>query len=189
MLDPDPRAALAGGRTGGDAAGVSFYRWELARQRELLATVWRWYLSPLLPGMLLTLVGRAVETPTLWAHLGRGVVGLLALMAFVHWLNRRAASRLQRTIERLDAIADGASVGLPAPELPPLVERLSTWAMLALATASLPFAIVNAFGARFVPAGATPTPRYLGVFWAAAVVVFVGQVVWWVVRKGQDRGR
>ena len=48
----------------GLASGIDFYRRELKRQRDLLASVWAWYLGPLIPGFVALRV--ALASP----HLG-----------------------------------------------------------------------------------------------------------------------
>lgn len=84
---------------------LAFQRRELVRQRDLLRDVWRWYLGPLVPGLAMFLAGIAVEVP------GAGVPALLTaagtagVFALIWLLNARAAARLQRQIEMLDAEA------------------------------------------------------------------------------------
>jgi hypothetical protein len=85
------------------------HRAQLAKQRDALAGVWRWYLAPLVPGLALLFasVWRAV-------YLGAGAAAanarivpavLIAIAAFagIHWLNRVVARRLGRAIAALDA--------------------------------------------------------------------------------------
>ncbi|WP_448663556.1 hypothetical protein ACG3SL_02465 [Sphingomonas sp. CJ20] len=90
------------------APGLAFYRAQLAAQRDALASVWRWYLLPPLPGMVLLLgaVARvaAAHLP-LWATLiGVGAAALPVVGVFwgIHALNRRAARALQAQIDALD---------------------------------------------------------------------------------------
>lgn len=81
---------------------LDFHRGELQRQRDALRTVWRWYLAPLLPGLLLFLCGRQIEN----GHWQPGpFVIVAAVMAGVVWINRRAARRLQREVDALDELA------------------------------------------------------------------------------------
>ena len=74
-------------------ASVEFYRRELERQRDLLRSVWSWYLAPLLPGLLV---------------ISRGKIITIAINALVFgavwWLNQRGADRLTRQIEELDQL-------------------------------------------------------------------------------------
>lgn len=78
---------------------LDFHRGELARQRDALRSAWRWYVAPSVPGLVLFLCGRQVET-------GRWQPGVFAataaVLAAVVWINRHAAGRLQREIDALD---------------------------------------------------------------------------------------
>jgi hypothetical protein len=75
----------------GLTGSVEFYRKELVKQRDLLQSVWSWYLAPFVPGLLL------------FSH---GKIPFLAMNAIVFglvwWLNRRGAARLTRQIEELE---------------------------------------------------------------------------------------
>ena len=84
-------------------SGLEFTRSELVRQRDLLRSVWWWYLLPFVPGMLLITVGYWFEGPE------RGF--LLALVIFnavgfvgIGLLNQRVARKLQRRIDDLDGV-------------------------------------------------------------------------------------
>lgn len=85
-------AALAGSL-------LQFHRGELVRQRDALRSVWRWYIAPLVPGMVLFLCGRQIEI----GHWHPGpFIGSALLMGGVVLLNRYAARGLQRQIDALD---------------------------------------------------------------------------------------
>lgn len=91
-------------------AWTEFHRGELQRQRTALDTVWRWYLAPLAPGLLVFLAGAAF-TPDSPAPLpARAIVfGLSicvagAVFAGVAWLNKQAVKTLDREIAALDQI-------------------------------------------------------------------------------------
>lgn len=81
---------------------IDFHRSELVRQRDLLRSVWFWYLLPFVPGTAMILIGRAVERPD------RRVLALVMSVVFVLGavvvgkLNERGARRLQRIIDGLD---------------------------------------------------------------------------------------
>jgi hypothetical protein len=91
---------------------VEFYRTELVRQRDLLLSVWKWYLMPFVPGLGLFLLGMlqmVLRQPA--SHLHYGMVALwfgatfamcAATFALVEWLNRRAAKEIQKKIDTLD---------------------------------------------------------------------------------------
>jgi hypothetical protein len=93
---------------------VEFHRSELARQRDLLLSVWNWYFLPLVPGFAVFVAGQyraMLAGPAAPGHIGSiqlhfGIY-LAACAAFcmvmVH-LNRAAGRRLQTQIDRLDAL-------------------------------------------------------------------------------------
>ena len=94
---------------GGDAwvteSCVQFHRRELERQRDLLRTVWRWYLGPLVPGLSVVFLDRFIEA---WPRGGFAIVASLAsalvtvfVFLGVWWLNAAGARKLQREIEAL----------------------------------------------------------------------------------------
>jgi hypothetical protein len=84
---------------------LQFHRAELERQRDLLRSVWYWYLLPFVPGAAVILIARAIERPD------RRVLALVVGVAFVVGfvlvgkLNETGARRIQRAIDRLDASA------------------------------------------------------------------------------------
>lgn len=91
------------------ATGIDYYRAELVRLREALASVTRWYLAPLVPGLVAFLVAvgwvTARTAPVWLASVTTGVA--LAIIAGMFWfircLNRAAADRLDEEIRALDA--------------------------------------------------------------------------------------
>lgn len=89
----------------GDLAG--FQREQLVRQHAALSTVWRWYLAPFVPGMLVLFVGQAQALPSgQWVY-GAASVGLtLAVFGLVWLLNHHAARKIARQIEELDRSGD-----------------------------------------------------------------------------------
>src|SRR5262245_55003578 len=78
---------------------LAFPRAELIRQRDLLQSVWWWYLGPLVPGMVLMFIGWATVRPTV----GLFVLTLFVAVTFVGIgaLNQYAARRIQQRIDRL----------------------------------------------------------------------------------------
>ena len=82
-------------------ASLAFHRRELERQRDLVASVWSWYLAPFVPGLLVFTKGVAPK------H-GPGFLFALAFFALgfgaIWWFNRRAAVRLTRQISELDSL-------------------------------------------------------------------------------------
>ncbi|MCU1233502.1 MAG: hypothetical protein JWP63_1469 [Candidatus Solibacter sp.] len=77
----------------GLTGSVEFYRRELVRQRDLLRSVWSWYLAPLVPGLLVISKGKIVTL----------AINVL-VFGGVWWINQRAADRLTRQIEELDQL-------------------------------------------------------------------------------------
>ena len=81
---------------------LQFHRAELERQRDLLRSVWKWYLAPLVPGMLLVYVGSALARPEHASRALLGLAGTVAVFVLIGDLNRRVANRLQARIDALE---------------------------------------------------------------------------------------
>jgi hypothetical protein len=83
------------------------------RQRDLLSSVWKWYLLPFAPGMILFLLGLlkfVLDQPASHLHyslialvFGLTFAGCAGVFALVGALNHWAAKDLQRKIDALDA--------------------------------------------------------------------------------------
>jgi hypothetical protein len=88
---------------------IDFHRRELERQRDLLRRIWRWYLGPFIPGMLLFFLGTQFAAHPPFPHHGLSFAWELAVAAIVlvliAKLNERAANRLQRQIDNLETLA------------------------------------------------------------------------------------
>ncbi|WP_366658108.1 hypothetical protein [Fodinicurvata sp. EGI_FJ10296] len=84
---------------------VSFHRRALARQRDALNSVGRWYLGPFLPGFALMAFGGFLDPgrDPLVLALAIGFVAIVFSTILV--LNRRAAAAVQREIDALDRAA------------------------------------------------------------------------------------
>lgn len=102
------RAASGDEMNAGAQSWAAFHRAELTRQSDALRTVWRWYLAPFVPGMLVFLAGVSF-TPAnpapLAARLTVFLVGLAlmgAMFAAIAWLNAQAVKRLDAEIAALD---------------------------------------------------------------------------------------
>lgn len=85
------RHAVPGARPGARPC-LDYYRGELERQRDLLRGIWRWYLGPLMPGLVVA----TIAAPSV-LQVGSFVV----VFGGVGWLNQLAAAELQRDIEAL----------------------------------------------------------------------------------------
>jgi hypothetical protein len=93
---------------------VEFHRSELVRQRDLLLSVWKWYLLPLVPGLAVFILGEyqaARAEPEFHSHAGLvtlrfGIYSAFCVVLFyvVGRLNRSAAGKLQKRIDSLDAL-------------------------------------------------------------------------------------
>lgn len=93
---------------------VGFERRELERQRDLLLGVWRWYLLPFAPGLVVFLLGLfefTMRQPHASEHTGTIVtvfaltaVGCAVVFVGVAKLNHWAARKLQREIDALDRL-------------------------------------------------------------------------------------
>ncbi len=90
----------------GAASSLQFHRCELQRQRDLLRGVWRWYLGPMIPGLVILMVAIARTNPGHMPHFGWFVSGYaivcLLLFGFIGRLNQRAARQLQKKIDELN---------------------------------------------------------------------------------------
>jgi hypothetical protein len=92
---------------------IAHQRAQLVRQRDALASVWLWYLLPLVPGLAVMMVGPTIASGLAGLlHMQRGQVFaiLAAILVFggVWWLNRRAARMLGKAIAELDALRGDA---------------------------------------------------------------------------------
>ncbi|MEQ9505418.1 MAG: hypothetical protein RLO80_04045 [Hyphomonas sp.] len=93
-----------------DAAAsiADFHRDELLRQRRALSTVWRWYLAPFVPGMLVFAAGAIFATDTgatlteQWVQFGLCLAVMAAVFGAVWWLNAQAVKALDKEIKALD---------------------------------------------------------------------------------------
>jgi hypothetical protein len=86
---------------------LHFYRVEVERQRQLVTSVWSWYLAPLVPGFVVYTVGQAIRVPhpAAWVKLAL-LDAMVALMFFLIWkLNMRTARCLDRMIHELNGTA------------------------------------------------------------------------------------
>ena len=90
---------------------ASFHRRELERQRDALRSVWKWYLMPFVPGLVVFTVGTAIESGSgnpFWVTATIAAVSLAfngAVFAGVWALNAHAARKLDDEIRALDEAA------------------------------------------------------------------------------------
>jgi hypothetical protein len=87
---------------------LDFHRRELKRQRDLLRSSWSWYLGPMIPGMVVIMLGAVLANPGHLRHPRLFVVAYAGLCALVFlWvreLHKRCVRRMQRQIDELDAV-------------------------------------------------------------------------------------
>jgi hypothetical protein len=80
-------------------ASLEFHRGELVRQRDLLSSVWRWYIGPIVPGLVVFSAG--ILPHRLAVIVGFALI-FLGFFGLIIWLNYRAALRLDRQITEID---------------------------------------------------------------------------------------
>lgn len=85
---------------------IEFQRHQLEQQRDLLTSVWRWYLGPLLPGMAVLLFAFGRANPGHLKHPAFVVLPealfFVAVSVAIAMVNGRAARKLQRQIDELE---------------------------------------------------------------------------------------
>ena len=90
----------------GNDSTIARYRAELARQRDALRSVFSWYISPFLPGLVL-IYGAVLLAPGVERL--RAVVPAVFTVAFLAWvlhINRRAAQGIEAELRALDEERD-----------------------------------------------------------------------------------
>jgi len=87
---------------------AAYHRRELVRQRDLLHSIWRWYLGPFLPGGVVLIAGSVLSAAARQKQrhpssvfVGAAIFGLILLLIWKG--NQRAERRLQLEIDDLDA--------------------------------------------------------------------------------------
>jgi Flp pilus assembly protein TadB len=94
----------------GSTGYLDFHRKALARQRDALRTVWRWYLAPLVPGMAVMLAGVYFNAPpamravVLHSILAWYLPCAVLVFGAIWWLNMWGAKRLQKRIDEIDRL-------------------------------------------------------------------------------------
>jgi hypothetical protein len=86
---------------------VAFQRAELQRQHDLLRGVWRWYLAPLVPGLMVLFASHAAVAaavrPLLVLPVALAALFTAAVFVVIGKLNLGAAARLREQIRQLEA--------------------------------------------------------------------------------------
>ena len=84
---------------------LQFHRRELERQRDLLGDVWKWYLLPFVPGLLVFIATLLLRLPAdKWIRMLPFIVFCAAVFYGIWRLNQRGANKLQRQIDELNAM-------------------------------------------------------------------------------------
>jgi hypothetical protein len=82
-------------------ASLEFHRRELVRQRDLLRSVWLWYIAPFIPGIVVFGTGaNPAHGPGSWLN----AMPFLSVFGVIIWLNYRAAKRLDRQIVEIESL-------------------------------------------------------------------------------------
>lgn len=104
--------AVAPPNEAGATSILAHTRAQLVRQRDALASIFTWYMLPFLPGLLVMMFAPVIErTPMPPGQDPRGAwwlaMGVIILLfAFLWWLNRRGARKLQKHIDDIDALTE-----------------------------------------------------------------------------------
>jgi hypothetical protein len=167
---------------------ITFYRSELVRQRDLLQSVWRWYLLPFVPGFIVTITGRVLQQGAPWSRLIGTLAVVAGLMWVVWWGNQRAAARLQ---ERIDALDEPDGPHFVAARTT-LAERLIIWTIVAFVLATLSGAALALLGLdplALVPGADTLPVRTRRLAWFPLVLItaLAVQAVWWAARGRKNQ--
>lgn len=94
----------------GRSSWIEFRRAELVRQRELLGSIWRWYIGPLIPGVIVVFIAAiraahaARHSLIIWTA---DAVFVVAVFLGIAWLNKKAERKLERQIEELEVQSQG----------------------------------------------------------------------------------
>ena len=94
---------------------LAFHRAQLERQRDALSGIWSWYLGPLIPGFATITI--AIAIPLFHRSIAAGLSSFLwiVLPAIGLWwiarINKRAAAKIQRQIDELEAAESNANSG------------------------------------------------------------------------------
>ena len=88
---------------------LAHQRMQLVRQRDALRKVWLWYLLPFAPGLAVMMFGPTLaRDPGALLHMGWdnsvSMLVIAAVFAGIWWLNRRAANKMQKAIDEIDAL-------------------------------------------------------------------------------------
>ena len=90
---------------------IDFHRRELERRRDALRTAWLWYILPVIPGIVLMMLGRWYQfhvpgRPIALDHLViiLGAIIALLILAVVRLVQVLGAAKLQKKIDEIDKL-------------------------------------------------------------------------------------
>jgi len=84
---------------------LAFHRRELERQRDLARDVWKWYLLPVVPGLLAVVAVPLLHSPPEeWIRAWPFFLLWPTLFYAIWRLNKRGANKLQRQIDELNSV-------------------------------------------------------------------------------------
>jgi hypothetical protein len=96
--------------TAGVLDALAFHHQQLERQRDARQNNWRWYVLPLVPGVLTIFIGVLLERhPISWVRFWIALAAVIVSATTVVLLNEKAARRLQQEINALDSLTSGES--------------------------------------------------------------------------------
>jgi hypothetical protein len=96
--------------TAGLSDWIQFRRRELVRQRDLLRSVWRWYIGPCIPGLVVLVAWFVHGNRSKPVVVSLAAVYVMVVAAGFWWmgrLNAKGAEKLQRQIDELDEQSRG----------------------------------------------------------------------------------
>jgi hypothetical protein len=81
---------------------LQFHRGELERQRDLLQGVWKWYLGPMIPGVILFYLGPVLAQPERASRALWPFAATVVFFVLIGELNRHVARKFQARIDALE---------------------------------------------------------------------------------------
>lgn len=90
---------------------VEFHKQELLKQRDAVKSAWLWYMLPVVPGMVLMMLGRWYQFHASWRSLAWDhevialcVVAIVLALVIIRLLQVVRAAKLQRKIDELEKL-------------------------------------------------------------------------------------
>lgn len=90
---------------------VEFHKQELLKQRDAVKSAWLWYMLPVVPGMVLMMLGRWYQFHASWRSLAWDhevialcIVAIVLALVIIRLLQVVRAAKLQRKIDELEKL-------------------------------------------------------------------------------------